>query len=72
MRRVVFTLAFLGTLVVASVAIVVVAAMYSPDTAPDQPAEPPLPDGNERGDDFLYWCRDNPDRAKAPNTVEDL
>lgn len=70
MRRVAFTLAFLGTLVVISVAVVVVAAMHAPDTAPE-PAEPPLPDGNTRGDDLLTWAAEHPERTHAPEYLED-
>jgi hypothetical protein len=68
---VVFTLAFLGSILAAVIAIVVVASMHAPDTAPDQPAEPPLPDGNSRGDDLLMWAAEHPDRACAPEYMED-
>lgn len=67
-----FTFVFLGVCLVASVAVVVVASMLAPDTSPDQPAEPPLPDGNERGDALLYWCAEHPDSARAPEYLEDL
>lgn len=77
MRRVLFALWFCGAVVVTAVvvtavAVVVVAAMHVPDTAPDLPAEPPLPDGNSRGDALLDWAVENPDRARAPEYLEDL
>ena len=74
MRRVVFTLAFLGLIVVAAVAVVVVAKM--PDDEPGVIPDPPLPDGNSRGDDLLTWAAEHPDLTHAhdeyPTYLEDL
>ena len=72
MRRVQFALLFLGSILATGIAIVVYASMHAPDTTPDQPAEPPLPDGNQRGDELLTWAAEHPDRAKAPEYLEDL
>ncbi len=72
MRLVVFALWFLGTITVTAIAVVIVALMYVPDTTPDELADLPLPDGNQRGDELLTWAAEHPDRAKAPEYLEDL
>lgn len=63
-----FALAFLGSILAAVIAIVVVASMHAPDTSPDVP---PLPDGNTRGDDLLTWAAEHPERTHAPEYLED-
>lgn len=67
MRRVLFAFVFLGLIVTAVVAVVVVATM--PDDEPG--ILPDLPDGNTRGDDLLDWAATHPDRTHAPEYLED-
>lgn len=62
-----FAVQFLGGILVTAIAIVVYVSMQARDTSPEQPAEPPLPDGNQRGDELLTWAAQFPDRTLAPD-----
>lgn len=71
MRRVLFSLVFLGGIVAGAAAIVAAALLRHNRKSATPPAEPPLPDGNSRGDDLRTWAAEFPDRTVAPEYLED-
>lgn len=72
MRRVLFTLVFLGGLVAGAATLAAAALLRHAHKNATPPAEPPLPDGNSRGDELLEWAAEFPDRTVAPEYLEDL
>jgi hypothetical protein len=68
--RPVFAVLFLAG-VVAGAGGIVAAALWRHARKAATPPRPELPDGNSRGDELRRWMAANPDRARAPEYLED-